>query len=278
MTPRQKLQNGSAILIILITLALFAALSYAFFQNSRGNIGWLMSEKSKANVTSAQDCANNITAATKRLEARGCGSLISIATDGTNTNPGAPTDGSCSIYHPNGGAVKNCAGLATTPDPCALASPTPGTLCNDGTVFVGLRNYGSGNEKLFIHRNIQSASSAWRTSGSSNDISIDSLADGRINVANLLFSISNYPAIKTCDDFAGNGKTDWYLPANSEANFIDINRAALDPSLNFTLTGGIWTSSEGSTSQARYYILTSGFSVSLSKGVASGVRCVRREP
>jgi len=105
---KNKYTSGSVILIILITVSLFAALTYAFLQNTNTNIAWLEKEKDSAAVIGAEDCSNNVLAATKRLEARGCEGLISSATDGSNANVGAPSDGSCSIYHPNGGGIKPC--------------------------------------------------------------------------------------------------------------------------------------------------------------------------
>lgn len=101
-------EQGSAILYLFVLVALFGFLAYIFAYGSRGNIAMLTSEQTKATVTTTTQCANNLAMATKRLEARGCGAMISSATDGSNSNPGAPTDGSCSIYHPNGGGITYC--------------------------------------------------------------------------------------------------------------------------------------------------------------------------
>lgn len=96
--------------MIFIAIALLAALSYAFMQGSRGGLSMIENEQDSAAATGAQDCTNTINMAVKRLELRGCGATISHAEDGSNSNPGAPSNGSCSVYHPNGGGVKaSCA-------------------------------------------------------------------------------------------------------------------------------------------------------------------------
>ncbi len=106
---KDNAQNGSVIILILVAVALFSALSWAWMENSRSNISLLTSEKSKSVVTASQDCQNAIDAATKRLESRGCGSFITTNADGSLAGvPGEPTDGSCALYHPNGGGIKYC--------------------------------------------------------------------------------------------------------------------------------------------------------------------------
>jgi hypothetical protein len=101
-------QRGSAIMILFIAVALFGLLAYAFMQGTRTSTGWLKTEADKAAVVTSEDCANSIDMAMKRLKSRGCAAAISTAPDGSNVLPGAPTDGSCSVYHVNGGGVKPC--------------------------------------------------------------------------------------------------------------------------------------------------------------------------
>lgn len=108
-------ERGGAIMFLFIAVALFGALGYAFLQSSRNSTTMMTSEAAKATAYQSQDCSNAVNMATKRLQARGCGAMISTLADGSNTSPGAPTDGSCSIYHPNGGGVKPCSALATAP-------------------------------------------------------------------------------------------------------------------------------------------------------------------
>ena len=94
--------------MLFIAVALFAALAFALMQGSRNNLNLITGERDRAAATQSQDCTNAIDLAVKRLEARGCGNKISYQTDGSNPAAGAPVDGSCSVYHANGGATKPC--------------------------------------------------------------------------------------------------------------------------------------------------------------------------
>jgi hypothetical protein len=103
-------ERGSAIFILFVAVALFGLLSFAMLQGSRSSLTMISDEAQKNQATQTQDCMNTIDMAAKRLAARGCGGLVSYSEDGSNVNAGAPSDGSCSIYHTNGGGVKPCAG------------------------------------------------------------------------------------------------------------------------------------------------------------------------
>lgn len=94
--------------MLFVAVALFGLLAYAFMKSSRTSTNWLQSEKTSAEATSALDCTNAIDMATRRLEARGCEGMISLLEDGSNPDPQAPNDGSCSVYNANGGGVKPC--------------------------------------------------------------------------------------------------------------------------------------------------------------------------
>ena len=93
-------QRGSAIIMIFVAVALFGLLSFAFMRGSNTSTALMTSEKDKAMVTDAQDYANAVNMAIKRLKARGCtDSQISYETPkGNNPNPSAPTDQSCHVF------------------------------------------------------------------------------------------------------------------------------------------------------------------------------------
>lgn len=55
-----------------------------------------------------QSCAIAIARAEVRFNQRGCAGLISYAAEGSNSISGAPTDGSCSIFHSSSGGVNPC--------------------------------------------------------------------------------------------------------------------------------------------------------------------------
>lgn len=115
---------------------LFGMLAFAFMQGSRSSVNWVQKEKDNAAATSSTDCSNAVNLAVKRLEARGCGALISYNTDGSNSAAGAPADGSCSIYHINGGGVKNCGAAAPSCSQAELQALANGDSCS-GVIYVG---------------------------------------------------------------------------------------------------------------------------------------------
>ncbi len=93
--------------MLFVAVALFGLLAFAFMQGSRSNVSWLGTEQQKAADYSSQDCTNAINMATKRLTARGC-TAAEISADETGAVGAGPADGSCAIYHVNGGSVKPC--------------------------------------------------------------------------------------------------------------------------------------------------------------------------
>lgn len=113
---------GNALFLILIGVALFAALSYAI---TRSGAGGSKSDAEQAQLAAAQisQFFGAVEQAFTRLRLRGCPeNQLTIENDvfiggidgpfsapgpmipvGTNTN--SPADGSCHIFHPNGGGV-----------------------------------------------------------------------------------------------------------------------------------------------------------------------------
>jgi hypothetical protein len=205
-------QRGSAIIMLFIAVALFAALGYAFFQGSRTSTSMMTGEASKAKGAEMQDCTNTVTMATKRLQLRGCGTRISLALDGTNTNPGAPTDGSCSVYHPNGGGAKACTMVPT----CVLTSLAIGQGC-DGVIYAGSlsgrRIYTNGADLISIRFN----------TGGGNPLNppgvATSTSDGMLNTNQLLAQSNTetpYVAAQTCRALGPK----WYMPSSDEMEVV----------------------------------------------------------
>lgn len=234
----------------------------------------IMSEKNKATMTASADCSNAVGLATKRLNARGCGSLISAATDGSNTNPGAPTDGSCSIYHPNGGGVKGC-GYILPPIDCTTVAI--GATCGtDNAIYIG----DSGGNRLYAAPTDESGTMLWST---------ENIVTGATSTSNGLSNTNNativskgaaiYPAIWACRNKAPIGT--WYLPSKDEILVIWTNRVAIDlvaKGFDVTLPTCIYsTSSEFSATQQWAQILDGGLPGAGPKTTnPRRVRCIRR--
>lgn len=217
------------IIWLFIGVALFGALTYAFMGSTRVSLSWVQSEQDMAAATASLDCTNAIGLAHKRLEARGCGAMISSAPDGSNNLPGAPSDGSCSIYHMNGGGVKNCGIPIASGAPCG-PSPSIGQVCGDGSIYAGLSP--DGNVPMFI----TDASYEAHLSGWGPDIdngvphctgSEASCITGEANTAAFAANPANLiPAY--CANLTAHGHNDWYLPSRSEGTVLaDMHQSGL---------------------------------------------------
>lgn len=297
---RQSSQSGSAIFILFVAVALFGMLGYAFMNSTKTSMGWYEDEKANASQIASADCQLAVASAVKRLEMRGCGTMISNLPDGSNPAPNAPTDGSCSIYHVNGGGVKACTGLATGgADNCRLA-PSPGTMCADGTVYAGLTP--DGNVKMFTTPADAPGTYPWNngnTTGQTNTALVNCTTvspggggcrTGESNTTLLasadadstVFGIQPHLAALYCYNLVAYGHDDWYLPAADELNILFTNRAAGSLNGSFDLTGliplGFYiSSSEHAATTARRQAFSSGNQFGNLKSNPMSVRCVRKE-
>lgn len=109
-------QSGSAIFIILVAVALFAALGYAFMQGNRGSTSMMTNEAAKAYASSIIAYGNDINGALKRMSLRGVqptqfdfGNTIMQLNNGTiitpvghNTNCTTET---CQVFSSKGGGI-----------------------------------------------------------------------------------------------------------------------------------------------------------------------------
>lgn len=114
--PRRH-QAGSAFLIIMLAIAMFAALSYAVFRGSRQSMSSLTREQVTLAAQEIIGYGDAVQKAVQTLRLRGCTeeqlSFIftggnSFQVDGTEydySNPSATPDDSCEVFSPNGGRI-----------------------------------------------------------------------------------------------------------------------------------------------------------------------------
>ena len=190
--------------------------------------------------------------------------MISSALDGSNTSPGAPQDGSCSVYHINGGGVKPCASSPT----CDLTALALGDSCG------GLYYIGNLSGRLYT------SSAATGTVnfnngffGQTNFNGVLSASDGKTNTDYLVAlsdSGSPYPAAQACRALG----PEWYLPSRDEAMLMYTHRALLP-----FLPPQWWTSSAAGGGGSVYRIVpSSGGPFTANQYVPLAVaQCVRKD-
>lgn len=111
MNKRNKNYNhekGSAILWVLVAVALFAALNFAFNSNSRTSTSLLSDAEAEAYANQIIQYGNEVKSAVKRLQLRGCSDTeISFENDIVSgyENPNSPNDGSCNVFDIAGGGM-----------------------------------------------------------------------------------------------------------------------------------------------------------------------------
>lgn len=101
-------ENGSAIVWILVAVALFAALNFAFSGNSRNSTSMLDDAEAEAYANQIIQYGNEVKQAVKRLQLRGCSDTeISFENNIISgyTNPNSPADKSCHVFDIAGGGL-----------------------------------------------------------------------------------------------------------------------------------------------------------------------------
>jgi hypothetical protein len=175
---------------------------------------------------------------------------------------------------------------ASGPDPCADASPAIGTICNDGSLYVGKSP--DGNVKMYATRCDAGMSWngsecvgmrmfwPWGTYGLTTNQT--STVTGKTNSAWLAANDIEAWAARYCENLAAYGKSDWFLPAKDELNKIGVSRAVANISSTLDRTGRwYWSSSELNGNNASGGRFSDGSGTSGGKNGAYYVRCVRRD-
>lgn len=108
---RARSQAGSAFILILVAIAMFAALSYAVVQGGRNSQSSLTKEQAKLAAREIVAYADTVAKAIQRLRLAGCTETqisfeIPNPPGGWAANGSAPTDKSCTVFDINGGKVQ----------------------------------------------------------------------------------------------------------------------------------------------------------------------------
>jgi len=106
---KQNTQNGNAIVLILVAIALFAALGVAFSNTSRTSSSFLSDAEAEAYANQIIAYGNDVKSAVKRLQLRGCSDTeISFENNVVSgyENPNSPTDKSCHVFDVAGGGLQ----------------------------------------------------------------------------------------------------------------------------------------------------------------------------
>ncbi|HPD82997.1 MAG: hypothetical protein R3D88_04200 [Alphaproteobacteria bacterium] len=102
-------QRGSAIIWILIAVALFAALTYAFNSTSRTSMSFLTDSQAEAYANEIIAYGNEVKTAVKRVQLRSCDDdEVSFENNiiAGYTNPNAPTTNTCHVFESDGGGIR----------------------------------------------------------------------------------------------------------------------------------------------------------------------------
>lgn len=276
-------QRGSALILLFVVLGLFGTISFVFLQGTRSSVALMEGERADAQAIQTQDCANAISKATLRLQARGCGTLISTNADGSNTNPGAPSDGSCSLYHPNGGGLKVCDGTVVVAG--GGGPPSDPEACLDtlgvGQSCVGAVYAGTIGANRIYAAPTDLASTSWNNgSGTMPNVpGAASNSDGMANTNAILLVASGSPYRAAANCRALGPK--WYLPAPAELQLLEDVKTTGSFSGTFNTSGGgssrYWSSRQVNSDEARAVRLVDGSTDDRDKEESLRVRCIRQE-
>ncbi len=158
------------------------------------------------------------------------------------------------------------AGDGCIPDPCA-GSPTPGTTCADGTIYVN----DDGGGPLYTTAVDEAGVYQWKTVASGTT-GTTSDSDGAANTdAMAAAGLADHPAAEACRNLGAA----WYLPAIDELSVLYANSTAGD--LNGTFAAAFfWSSTENAFTNAKGQSFADGTPYLGTKNSNGQVRCVRR--
>ncbi len=146
---RTSSETGSAIILILMAIAMFAALSYVVFRDSRSGISSLTAEQARIAAQEVLSYADGIKKTVQTLRLRGCSdtqiNLYSAnGAAGVGDNAGAPADDSCDVFSVAGGNMN----YQDIPSVALSSSATTTKWWFDGRIVV--KNIGTTSPELIV--------------------------------------------------------------------------------------------------------------------------------
>lgn len=219
------------------------------------------------------------------------------------------------VYNADHCVMQSCDGtqwmaMGAIPSFCAAAdvcsgTPSPGYICADGSIFVGMLNVDGapGDEKIFVPAADLPGTSTWNNGTSNWTVTgANSLTDGLANTTTLTTAPVNadtgapYAAAEACAALTDHGQAagTWYLPSRYELDLIYDNLVDQDADstpggplgdpvtlFGFDVSGSFpgslyWSSSEFGNATALYQIFSDGYQGNTVKNYSGSVRCARR--
>lgn len=270
--PHRPTQSGNVLFLILIAVALFAGLTYAVTSSTRSAPGKIDEEQQKLDQAVLNNCESAINLALMRLRYMGNCQDDEInyeLPDGSNSNPNAPVDGHCNVFHPQYGGASPC-GLTEDPS-CDLTTLTIGQSCG-GIVYAGE----SGGNRIYTTRADHSIGIAWNNGSTNWTVTgANSTGNGEANTDTLV-GLSDLGAPYQTAQLCRSQGEKWYLPARDELNLLYTNRAVIG-GLNDNAGFHYWSSSENANTNTWIQHFHDGSQSTTSKNSTRPVRCVRRD-
>ena len=204
--------------------------------------------------------------------------------------------------------IRRISNVATPAAAACDGTQAYGTVCPDGTIYVGPTRGGSmmatrcdagqhwNGSACEGKRAAISFGSGSSATFRDTDLANYSTGDGVVNTSTLVAEdahadavASPHPAAQYCHDLVAYGYSDWYLPSVGElsqvialgaANGICENNAApatCHDNDAQSYSRHYWSSTEYEPNRAYYYSFTSGYPAVFNKQYLSSIRCVRKD-
>lgn len=262
--------QGNVLFLILIAVVIFAALSYAITQSSRGN-GNIDEEKQTLDASVLRNCISSVETGKLRVTTvQGCADneVSYELPDGSNSNPSAPLDQSCHVFTPGQGGASPCGPWSNTCSAADLLALAVGQNCQ-GLIYAGA----NGANRLYTSSADHSESLVWNN-GSNNDTTESTGNEGMSNTNTLVASTdagSPYQAAELCRSFG----TKWFLPGRHDLQVLYDNRTSLT---GFISNGERYaTSTIGTSGGMNTLDFNTGSWQGRSQNESHRIRCVRHD-